>query len=229
MTGLACRLGAVIVVLALWAAGPVVAQENLDQGKTPAQLYASDCAICHKSPRGLSTAGGLFGLQNFLREHYTASIQSAVAIAAYLQAVDRKALPRARTRATRRPPRQPPAPKARPKPATQEKAGETKNSGQPVDVKEDAKPGSDKPAAEKPADFQPADSKPAETEPAVSVPSEATTPKREGPEATSKSESKAEINSEAGSEPKSGEAKAGAPKPGAGDSVPDIIKPEKSD
>jgi len=29
---------------------PLRAQENLDFGKSPAQLYASDCAVCHKSP-----------------------------------------------------------------------------------------------------------------------------------------------------------------------------------
>ena len=35
-------------VLALVFAGAAGAQENLDQGKSGAQLYASDCAICHK-------------------------------------------------------------------------------------------------------------------------------------------------------------------------------------
>ena len=40
-------------VLALCFASSAGAQENLDQGKTGAQLYASDCAICHKSPQGL--------------------------------------------------------------------------------------------------------------------------------------------------------------------------------
>ena len=40
-------------------AGAAAAQENLDQGKTPAQLFASDCAICHKSPQGLAKSGGI--------------------------------------------------------------------------------------------------------------------------------------------------------------------------
>ncbi len=75
----------------LLIAGSAAAQENLDSGKTPAQLYASDCAICHKTARGLSKAGGPFGLQGFLREHYTASREAAAAIAAYVTAMDQGA------------------------------------------------------------------------------------------------------------------------------------------
>jgi hypothetical protein len=76
------------LVLAL-AMGPALAQENLNAGKTPAQLYASDCAICHKSPQGMSRAAGMLGLDSFLREHYTSSHESAAAITAYIQSVDR--------------------------------------------------------------------------------------------------------------------------------------------
>jgi hypothetical protein len=91
MMGLSRRRGAAVAVLALWAVGPAAAQENLEKGKTPAQLYASDCAICHKSPRGLAKGVRRYGLDNFLREHYTASRESAAAISAYLQAIDRGA------------------------------------------------------------------------------------------------------------------------------------------
>jgi len=72
----------------LGLAGPAGAQESLDRGKTPAQLFASDCAGCHKSPQGLAKSGGLFGLDGFLREHYTASRETATAIANYLKAMD---------------------------------------------------------------------------------------------------------------------------------------------
>ncbi|MBI2716890.1 MAG: hypothetical protein HYX37_20955 [Rhizobiales bacterium] len=66
---------------------PLRAQENLDFGKTPAQLFASDCATCHKSPQGLAAkGGGILGLENFLREHYTASRETAASIAGYLRA-----------------------------------------------------------------------------------------------------------------------------------------------
>jgi mono/diheme cytochrome c family protein len=77
-----------VVLAALVLASPAVAQENLDKGKTPAQLFASDCAGCHKSPQGLAKSGGLFGLDSFLREHYTASRETATAIANYLKAMD---------------------------------------------------------------------------------------------------------------------------------------------
>jgi hypothetical protein len=87
------RLGSAIAVLILWTAGLATAQENLDKGKTPAQLYASDCAICHKSPRGLAKGAGRYGLDNFLRAHYTASREAAAAISAYLQAIDRRPAP----------------------------------------------------------------------------------------------------------------------------------------
>src|SRR4029077_18832787 len=65
------------------------AQETLGRNKSPAQTFASDCAVCHKSPQGLArSAGGLFGVEGFLREHYTSSKQSAAALATYLRAQD---------------------------------------------------------------------------------------------------------------------------------------------
>ena len=102
MMGFNRGIGLALVVLALGLAGPAGAVENLDSGKTGAQLYASDCAICHKSPASLARAGGIFGLSSFLREHYTASSQSADAIAAYLQSVARPQAPGKRTGATKR-------------------------------------------------------------------------------------------------------------------------------
>lgn len=76
------------VVAASMLAGAASAQENLDAGKSGAQLYASNCAICHKSAQALDkSAGGVFGLEGFLREHYTASRQSAAEIASYLKTV----------------------------------------------------------------------------------------------------------------------------------------------
>jgi outer membrane biosynthesis protein TonB len=69
-------------------AGRAAAQDNFDANKTPAQLFANDCSGCHKSPAGLSKAPGMFGVESFLREHYTASRQAAAAIAGYLHSVD---------------------------------------------------------------------------------------------------------------------------------------------
>ena len=73
-------------ILVLFFARPADAQENLDQGKTPAQMFAANCVVCHKKPQGLARPG-VSGLDIFLRQHYTASRESAAAIAAYLQSV----------------------------------------------------------------------------------------------------------------------------------------------
>jgi hypothetical protein len=139
------RVGAAIAVLALGLGTPASAQENFDQGKTPAQLYASDCAICHKSAQGLSRAGGIYGLTNFLREHYTASREAAAAIAGYLQQADREPPPTG-SRNTRRSHSKPKLPPERP---TAGKATDTKPA--------DAKPAEAKPAGAKPAGAKPAD------------------------------------------------------------------------
>lgn len=76
-------------VSAVWLVHSAAAQETLGRGKSPAQTFASDCAVCHKSPQGLArSAGGLFGVEGFLREHYTSSRESAAALANYLRSVD---------------------------------------------------------------------------------------------------------------------------------------------
>jgi hypothetical protein len=58
--------------------------QDLDAGKTPAQLFASHCAACHRSPQGLAKQS--FGLAGFLRQHYTTSSATASALAAYVGA-----------------------------------------------------------------------------------------------------------------------------------------------
>ena len=60
------------------------AQTNIDQGKSPAEVFANDCATCHKSARGLANGRGSSGLASFLVEHYTASKDQAAALAAYV-------------------------------------------------------------------------------------------------------------------------------------------------
>jgi hypothetical protein len=157
MTRLVYRaLFLVIFTLAL-TEGRAIAQENLDAGKKPAQLFANDCSGCHKSPAGLSKAPGLFGLESFLREHYTASRQSAALIAGYLRSVDAEQAAAA-TAPKRR--------KSAPKPKDDKPAAEAKKP----DAKADAKPAADKPAEPKAAETKPADSKPAESKPAETKP-----------------------------------------------------------
>jgi hypothetical protein len=169
------RMAAWTAVLALFVTVPAAAQENLDQGKSPAQIYASDCAICHKTPQGLSKAGGMFGLQGFLREHYTASKESAAAIAAYLVAVDRKAPPPKRTSKRTGKPRD----KSKEKPKT--------GAAKPAKDKGETKGTEPKSAEPKLAEPKPA--KPAEAKPAAAKPVEA--------KADTKSDTKSGAKSEA--------------------------------
>jgi len=172
--------GMAVALGALCFAGAAAAQENLDQGKSPAQLYASDCAICHKSPQGLAKSGGLLGVESFLRSHYTASRESAAAIAKYLEAAGPAAAPG----------KKPPAKrvgkgddKAGDKPGDKGKAGDKKDGAvalpgdnRPVDAKPaEPKASESKPVEAKPAEpkaeakpAEPAESKPAESKPAES-------------------------------------------------------------
>lgn len=174
--GLRARLGLTVGIGTLLLTNWAGAQDSLQQGKTPAQLFASDCAICHKSPQGLAKGGGLFGVQSFLRQHYTTSRETAAAIAAYLEAVDRAAGPEQRRapprRATRRDATGKPEakkPEAKPGEAGQEKGSE----GKPSDSKpSESKASESKPAEPKAAEPKPSDSKPSEAKASESKPAE---------------------------------------------------------
>jgi hypothetical protein len=77
------------VAALLLAVGPVAAerawaQENLDAGKSPSQIFAGTCTACHKSPRGLLKTVGASALPGFLRQHYTTSSNMAGVLASYL-------------------------------------------------------------------------------------------------------------------------------------------------
>jgi hypothetical protein len=59
--------------------------EDFTAGKTPAQLFRSDCGECHRSPNGLvRDAADVRALASFLREHYTTKSETAGALAAYV-------------------------------------------------------------------------------------------------------------------------------------------------
>ncbi len=60
------------------------AQTSIDQGKTPAEIFAIDCATCHKSARGLAHGKTSSELASFLAEHYTSGRDQAAALAAYV-------------------------------------------------------------------------------------------------------------------------------------------------
>jgi len=83
--------------LALCVATSAAAQSSLDKGKTGAQLYASTCAGCHKSPQSVTTFHGGVDLETFLGEqHYATTHESAAAIAAFLKGLERRPLSRRR-------------------------------------------------------------------------------------------------------------------------------------
>jgi hypothetical protein len=57
---------------------------DLNEGKTPAQMFASDCAVCHQKPQGLAKGRNAGQLSTFLRQHYTTGVEQARAVAAFL-------------------------------------------------------------------------------------------------------------------------------------------------
>ena len=77
-------LAPMIGLLAALAPAMAHAQTNIDQGKTPAQIFIEGCSACHKTARGLANGKGSYALTEFLHEHYTTSRDQAAALAAYV-------------------------------------------------------------------------------------------------------------------------------------------------
>jgi hypothetical protein len=71
---------AVSIATAVAAVPAQALAQNLDEGKTPQQLFAADCAACHKSPQSVGRNASV----GFLRQHYTSSARSASLLAGYL-------------------------------------------------------------------------------------------------------------------------------------------------
>ncbi|MFL4977440.1 MAG: hypothetical protein ACJ8FV_03110 [Xanthobacteraceae bacterium] len=110
----------VVALLTGFAAPGAYGQQDLDAGKTGPQLFAQDCAACHRSPQGLSKTLSGGSLVSFLRQHYTSSSTSAGVVAGYLLAAG------ANVRGERQ--------KGQP-------AEEAKQSGQPRERSKPARPG----------------------------------------------------------------------------------------
>jgi hypothetical protein len=149
-------IGAALSMAALCIAGVASAQENLDQGKSAAQLFAANCAICHKSPQGLAKAGGILGLDSFLREHYTASKESAGALAAYLKSMDTG--PAAPARGAKRSAKG----DEKGKPDEKKKSGAKTGMEKKPDGTTEPKASESKPAEAKPSETKPSDARPAD-------------------------------------------------------------------
>jgi hypothetical protein len=84
MVSRALGLAAGVLLMAAGLAAPVQAQENLDAGKSPSQLFGGNCSACHKSPRGLLKTVAPGSLQGFLRQHYTTGPEMAGVLSSYL-------------------------------------------------------------------------------------------------------------------------------------------------
>jgi hypothetical protein len=101
---------------AVLGAAPLRAQD-LDTGKTAERLFASNCAACHRSPRGLAKQNRL-SLFFFLRQHYTSSQASASELATYLAAMSEPPRGKKKSAATKeQPPGGGPRPKQEPRAA----------------------------------------------------------------------------------------------------------------
>ena len=80
----ALSLAAVALLIGCCAMGRAEAQENLDAGKSPSQIFSGTCTACHKSARGLLKTVAPGSLQGFLRQHYTTSPEMAGVLSSYL-------------------------------------------------------------------------------------------------------------------------------------------------
>jgi mono/diheme cytochrome c family protein len=78
-----------VVISAIMISPPANAQaQNLDQDKTAAKLFATTCAECHRSARGLAKGRFSLTLWYYLQQHYTSSSATARTLTAYLQSLD---------------------------------------------------------------------------------------------------------------------------------------------
>ncbi len=86
MLSRALSLATVTLLIGCLTAAAVRAVENLEAGKSPAQIFAGTCNACHKSPRGLLRSVPASSLSGFLRQHYTTSSDMASVLSSYLVA-----------------------------------------------------------------------------------------------------------------------------------------------
>jgi len=91
---------------------------DLNEGKSPAELFQAGCSVCHQSPAGLAKGRREGELTGFLRQHYSSSVQHAGTLASFL--VSRGAGPAAAVPARQTPVERPPAPVGR-RPADEER------------------------------------------------------------------------------------------------------------
>jgi hypothetical protein len=84
MLSRALIIATVTILIGCITAVGVRAQENLERGKSPSQIFSGTCSTCHKSPRGLLKNVPASSLQGFLRQHYTTGSEMAGLLASFL-------------------------------------------------------------------------------------------------------------------------------------------------
>ena len=83
MSAFGRRLGSLTIVIIIVALTGVPARaQDLDRGKSGAQLFETDCVACHHGPGGLARGNFGWGLSSFLEQHYTTGSASAQVLSA---------------------------------------------------------------------------------------------------------------------------------------------------
>ena|SRR5437763_188978 len=151
-------------------AAPCQAQGNIDAGKSPAQIFADTCAVCHRNAREFRRPSAAF-----LRQHYTSGYEEASAMASYLsgfQSEPRTAQPKrspvaagANPAETAKQARQPPSGADQAKSAQPQSKG--RRPGATVEVRPSVPPGIEERAPDPPPTDPPAAAPPAAAPPAL--------------------------------------------------------------
>jgi hypothetical protein len=81
------EISIIVLGFAMAGASAAATAQDLTAGKTPEQLFRSDCAECHRSPSSVAGNRDVHALASFLREHYTTKSETAGALAAYVSSV----------------------------------------------------------------------------------------------------------------------------------------------
>lgn len=87
MLGRALSLATAMLLIGLAAPSSLIvpaSAQNLEAGKSPAQLFSGNCSVCHKSARGLLKSVAPGQLPSFLRQHYTTSADMAKIMSSYV-------------------------------------------------------------------------------------------------------------------------------------------------
>ena len=90
--------GAILVLI-----GSTAHAQNLDQGKSPAKLFADSCAACHHTPRGLAKGRFRLTLFLFLQKHYASDSGAAWQLTSYLESLEGPRRGRSKTAAANLP------------------------------------------------------------------------------------------------------------------------------